>query len=119
MQRIWRNGSFAEKALYPASCLTVLPEAREWDRPELLAFLASLAIADGGLRRGELRGGQTVVVNGATGNLGGAAVLAALARGAARVVATGRRTELSARQGWSVAPGTTSRWPTSASSGGS
>src|SRR3954471_5541610 len=69
MQRIWRNGSFAEKALYPASCLTVLPEAREWDRPDLLAFLASLAIADGGLRHGELRGGQTVVVNGATGNL--------------------------------------------------
>jgi alcohol dehydrogenase len=34
-----------------------------------------------------------VIVNGATGNLGGAAVLAALARGAALVIATGRRPE--------------------------
>jgi alcohol dehydrogenase len=66
---------------------------QQWTQPELLPFLASLAIADGGWRRGGLRGGQTVIVNVATGNLGGAAVLAALARGAARVVATGRRRE--------------------------
>jgi NADPH:quinone reductase-like Zn-dependent oxidoreductase len=93
MQRRWRHGSFAERACYPASCVTPLPGADQWPHPELLPFLASLAIADGGLRRGGLRGGQTVVVNGATGNLGGAGVLAALARGAARVVATGRRAE--------------------------
>ncbi|HEX3732107.1 MAG TPA: zinc-binding dehydrogenase, partial [Mycobacteriales bacterium] len=67
--------------------------ADHWARPELLPFLASLAIVDGGLRRGGLRGGQTVIINGATGGLGGAAVLAALARGAARVIATGRRRE--------------------------
>jgi threonine dehydrogenase-like Zn-dependent dehydrogenase len=59
----------------------------------MLPFLASLAIADGGLRRGELEAGQTVVINGATGQLGGAAVLLALAHGAARVVATGRNRE--------------------------
>ncbi|MFD2417721.1 zinc-binding dehydrogenase [Amycolatopsis pigmentata] len=93
MQQRWRHGSFAERACYPAACVTPLPGAEEWARPELLPFLASLAIADGGLRRGGLRGGQCVVVNGATGNLGGAGVLAALARGAARVVATGRRQE--------------------------
>lgn len=73
--------------------MTPLPGADRWPHPELLPFLASLAIADGGLRRGGLRGGQTVIVNGATGNLGGAAVLAALARGAAQVVVTGRRPE--------------------------
>lgn len=97
MQQVWRHGSFAERACYPAACVTPLPGGEEWERPELLPFLASLAIADGGLRRGGLRGGQTVVVNGATGNLGGAAVLAALARGAARVIATGRRAEALAR----------------------
>ena len=94
MQQQWRHGSFAERACYPSACITPLPGAESWPRPELLPFLASLAIADGGLRRGRLAGGQTVIVNGATGNLGGAAVLAALARGAARVVATGRRPEV-------------------------
>jgi NADPH:quinone reductase-like Zn-dependent oxidoreductase len=89
MQQFWPNGSFAQMAHYPARCLTVLPEAEKWDRT-LLPFLASLAIADGGLRRGELESGQTVVINGATGQLGGAGVLLALAHGAARVVATGR-----------------------------
>ena len=91
MQEVWRNGSFAEKALYPASCVTVLPGAQAWTDLARLPFLASLAIADGGLRRAGMRGGQTVVVNGATGNLGGAGVLLALARGAARVIITGRR----------------------------
>lgn len=91
MQQQWRHGSFAELACYPAACVTSLPGADHWPRPELLPFLASLAIADGGLRRGGLRGGQSVIINGATGNLGGAGVLVALARGASRVIATGRR----------------------------
>jgi alcohol dehydrogenase len=91
MQRRWRHGSFAEQACYPAACVTPLPGAIQWSRPEVLPFLASLAIADGGLRRGNMRGGHTVVINGGTGNLGAAGVFAALGRGAARVVATGRR----------------------------
>jgi threonine dehydrogenase-like Zn-dependent dehydrogenase len=89
MQKRWRHGSFAELAQYPAQCLSVLPNGAHFDR-KLLPFLASLAIADGGLRRGNLAAGQVVVINGATGQLGGAAVLLALARGAARVIATGR-----------------------------
>ena len=89
MQRRWRHGSFAELAHYPAQCLTVLPNGAQFDRT-LLPFLASLAIADGGLRRGGLEAGQVVVIHGATGQLGGSAVLLALARGAARVVAIGR-----------------------------
>lgn len=91
MQHHWRNGSFAEKAIYPATCLTVLPGAESTSDVARLPFLASLAITDGGWKRGGLRGGQVVVVNGATGNLGGAAVLMALARGASRVVVIGRR----------------------------
>jgi alcohol dehydrogenase len=89
MQKIWRHGSFAQKALYPSQCLTPLPGAEQTDR-NLLPFLASLAIADGALRRGGITGGQAVVVTGATGQLGGAAVMLALARGAARIAALGR-----------------------------
>jgi NADPH:quinone reductase-like Zn-dependent oxidoreductase len=92
MQHLWPDGSFAQLAHYPARCLTVLPEAGKWDR-KMLPFLASLAIADGGLRRGGLEAGQTVVINGATGQLGGTAILLALAHGAAKVVATGRNEE--------------------------
>jgi NADPH:quinone reductase-like Zn-dependent oxidoreductase len=92
MQKRWRHGSFAERAHYPAQCLTSLPDAAQFER-RLLPFLASLAIADGGLRRAGLEAGQVVVINGATGQLGGAAVLLALARGAARVIAAGRNAE--------------------------
>lgn len=89
MQRKWRHGSFAEMALYPARCLTVLPEGASFERT-LLPFLASLAIADGALRRGGMESGRIVAVNGATGQLGGAATLLALARGAAGIIALGR-----------------------------
>lgn len=92
MQDVWRHGSFAGFAHYPARCLTLLPDAARYDRTRL-PFLASLAIADGGLERGGLAAGQVVVINGATGQLGSAATLLALARGAARVVATGRNAQ--------------------------
>jgi alcohol dehydrogenase len=48
----------------------------------------------GGLVRGRLTAGETVIVNGATGAYGSAAALVALAMGAARVVAAGRRKEM-------------------------
>ncbi|HVY16018.1 MAG TPA: medium chain dehydrogenase/reductase family protein [Rhodopila sp.] len=92
MQRAWRHGSFAEMAHYPETCLTPLLGAEAIDIARL-PFLASLAIAAGGLDRGELSAGQTVIVNGATGQLGSAAILFALARGAARVVAVGRNAD--------------------------
>jgi NADPH:quinone reductase-like Zn-dependent oxidoreductase len=69
MQYRWRHGSFAELAQYPARCLTVLPDGVRFDRT-LLPFLASLAIADGGLQRGGFAAGQVVVISGATGQLG-------------------------------------------------
>lgn len=89
LQAVWRDGSFAEKALWPAECLTPLPGAEALD-PARLAFLPYLAISYGGLLRGDLRAGQTLLVTGATGGLGAAAVLVALALGAVRVVALGR-----------------------------
>lgn len=48
MQQRWRRGSFAKKALYPASCLTPLRDADPIGDVGRMPFLASLAIADGG-----------------------------------------------------------------------
>ncbi len=90
LQAIWRDGTFAEKVLYPAECLTPLGDAAALEETALLASLNFLTIAYGGLLRGEVRPGQTLIVNGATGCLGSCAVLVALAMGVAKVVAVGR-----------------------------
>lgn len=92
MQSIWRHGSFAQRALYPVDCVIPLAGAELFDKARL-PFVASLAIADGAVQRGALEGGQTVIVNGATGQLGSAAVMLAIARGAGRIVAVGRNTQ--------------------------
>jgi NADPH:quinone reductase-like Zn-dependent oxidoreductase len=89
MQNVWAHGSFAQLAHYPARCLTTLPEAEKFERARL-PFLASIAIADGGLRRADFQAGQSIVINGATGQLGGAAVMLALSYGATAIIATGR-----------------------------
>ena len=89
LQQVWKDGSYAEKALVPAECVTPL-DALSQLPPERLSLLSHLAIPYGGLLRGELRASQTVVINGATGAFGARAVLVALALGAGRVVAVGR-----------------------------
>jgi len=91
MQEVWRDGAWAARALCPKETLVRLPDAEAY-APERLAFVPWLAIAAEGLNRAELRPGRTVAVVGGTGQLGTATVLAALARGAARVVAVGRNT---------------------------
>jgi alcohol dehydrogenase len=55
-----------------------------------LIGLAKLIVPFGGLQRSGLRGGDTIIVNGATGYFGSGAVMLAAAMGAARVVAVGR-----------------------------
>ena len=92
IQALWKDGTFAEKVLFPAECLTPLGEA-ESIPPEKLACLSYLNIAAGALTRAPLTPTQTLVVNGATGGLGSAAVLVGLAMGAASVVAVGRNQE--------------------------
>ena len=90
MRRIWRTGTFAERALMPASTLVALPGAEHYPEPARLAFLPWLTIAAGAVERSALRSGDSLVVTGASGQLGGATVLLALARGAGSVVAVGR-----------------------------
>lgn len=94
MQDVWRDGVFAERALAPKETLVRLPAAGSYPNLPSLAVLPWLTVAAEGVARAEVTAGQTVVVMGATGQLGSAAVLIALARGAGRVVAVGRNTRV-------------------------
>ncbi|MCP5265571.1 MAG: zinc-binding dehydrogenase [Burkholderiaceae bacterium] len=89
LMRDWPSGTLREQAVFPAS---VLVPAAGLDAlaDERLATLGKFIVPFGGLRRGALQAGETLVVHGATGYFGSAAVLLGLALGASRVVAAGR-----------------------------
>jgi alcohol dehydrogenase len=90
LQARWRDGVFAEVAHWPAACITPLAGLDNKPATELIG-LAKLIVPFGGLQRSGLRGGQTIIINGATGYFGSGGVMLALAMGAARVVAVGRK----------------------------
>ncbi len=84
----WKDGGFAEYTHAPAECVAPIgPIAVD---PRQLTALHPLTIAYGALERGGFTPGQTVIVTGATGNIGAAAVLLAAQLGASRVTAVGR-----------------------------
>ena len=85
----WKNGSFAEYAAYPASCVT--PIDPSWQAQHAtLAHLNILTVAHGALRRGAFQPGSSVIINGITGNIGASTALLALALGAEQVIGLGR-----------------------------
>ena len=90
LQTRWRDGVFAEIAHWPAACVTPLIGLDDRPATELIG-LAKLIVPFGGLQRSGLRGGHTIIINGATGYFGSGAVMLAVAMGAARVVAVGRK----------------------------
>ncbi|GAA2559458.1 zinc-binding dehydrogenase [Winogradskya consettensis] len=90
MRTVWRDGVFAERALCAKETLVKLPGAENYPDPARLSFLPWLCIAASGLHAAGPLTGRDVAVIGATGQLGGAAVLVALASGAATVTAVGR-----------------------------
>src|SRR6201996_8366878 len=92
LQARWRDGVFTEIAHWPAACVTPLAGLDERPSTELIG-LAKLIVPFGGLQRTGLRGGQTVIVNGASGYFGSGAVMLAGAVGAGRIVAVGRKRE--------------------------
>jgi alcohol dehydrogenase len=92
LQTRWRDGVFAEIAHWPAACVTSLENLDDKPATELIG-LAKLIVPFGGLQRTGLRGGDTMIVNGATGYFGSGAVMLAVAMGAGRVVAAGRKPE--------------------------
>ena len=89
VQADWRDGSLAEDMLAPVAAITPLDGLDSHDAAQL-AVLNRFIVPFGGLLRGRLVAGETLVVNGATGAFGTAAVLLGIAMGAAHVVAAGR-----------------------------
>jgi alcohol dehydrogenase len=89
LQADWRDGTLAEYAHVPKSCVTPI-EGLDAVRAAQLSVLPRFAVPYGGLLRGRLAAGETLVVTGATGAYGSAAMLLSLALGAGRVVAAGR-----------------------------
>ena len=92
LQTRWRDGVFAEIAHWPAACVTPLVGLDDKPATELIG-LAKLIVPFGGLQRTGLRGGDTIIINGASGYFGSGAVMLAVAMGAGRVVAVGRKRE--------------------------
>lgn len=89
IQREYRDGSWAEKLRLPLENVVPVGDIAAEDAGRWL-ILGTMLVPYGGLLSVQLAAGETVVVNGATGSFGSAAVAVALAMGAARVVTTGR-----------------------------
>jgi alcohol dehydrogenase len=89
VQADWRDGTLAEYALLPATAVTPLDDHMTLSA-EALSLSARFVVPLGGLLKGRLVAGETVVVSGATGAYGTAAALLAVAMGAAQVIAIGR-----------------------------
>lgn len=85
----WPDGTLRQQIELPAGAATPLDGLDHLDDGRLAA-LAKFTVPLGGLVRGRLAVAETLVVNGATGYFGSAAVLLGVALGAARVVAAGR-----------------------------
>jgi alcohol dehydrogenase len=85
----WPDGTLAEYALVPVEAVTPA-DGFEAVGAAQLAAVSRFIVPYGGLLRGRLTAGETLVVNGAAGAYGTAAVLLGVAMGAARVVAVGR-----------------------------
>ena len=89
LQRYYHDGSYAQQMLTPTENVVRL---HDFEPAKAAAWcgMGSLLVAYGGLLSIDLKAGETLVVNGATGKFGSAAVEVALAMGAAWVIATGR-----------------------------
>jgi alcohol dehydrogenase len=85
----WPDGTLAEYALMPVEAVASAHGLDHVDAAQL-AVLSRYIIPFGGLLRGRLAVGETLIVTGATGAYGGAAVLLGIAMGAGRVIAAGR-----------------------------
>jgi alcohol dehydrogenase len=92
LQRHFHDGSWADQMRVPTENVTPLRSIDENDAGAWCGIGSSL-IPYGGFLAGRLQAGETVLVSGATGGFGNAAVAVALAMGAERVVATGRAHE--------------------------
>jgi alcohol dehydrogenase len=102
LQKYFRDGAWAEQVRVPTENAVRIGSIDVADAARWCA-LGTLLVPYGGLLAMNLQAGETLVINGATGNFGSAGIAVALAMGAGRVVATGRNekilTELARRFG--------------------
>lgn len=92
LQRYFGHGGWAEQVRVPTENAIPIGPIEMADAPCWCA-LGTQLVPFGGLLAAGLRAGETLVVSGATGNFGSAAVAVALAMGAGCVVATGRNAQ--------------------------
>ena len=89
LQRYFHDGAWAEQMRVPTENAVPIGAIEETDAARWCA-LGTLLVPYGGFLAAELLAGEIVLVNGATGSFGSAAVAVALGMGAQAVVATGR-----------------------------
>jgi alcohol dehydrogenase len=89
MQADWPNGTLAEYALLPKIAVTPVEGLDHLSATELAATMRFI-VPYGGLLRGRLAAGETLIVVGAAGAYGSAAVRLGIACGAERIIAVGR-----------------------------
>src|SRR3954470_6090756 len=89
LQRYFHDGAWAEQMRLPTENAIPIGDIDEKDAVRWCA-LGTLLVPYGGFLAANLQAGETVLVNGATGAFGSAAVAVALGMGAQCVVATGR-----------------------------
>ncbi|MBB2158400.1 zinc-binding alcohol dehydrogenase family protein [Gluconacetobacter diazotrophicus] len=92
LQSYFRDGPFASQMRVPTENAFPIGAIEEGDAGRWCA-LVTLLIAYGGLRRMELQAGETLLVSGATGNFGSAAIAIAIAMGAGCVLGARRNRE--------------------------
>jgi len=89
LQKYHRNGAWAEQMRLPTENVVPIGEIDAKDAGRWCA-MGTMLVPYGGFLAANLQPGETVLVNGATGAFGSAAVAVALGMGAQCVVATGR-----------------------------
>lgn len=89
LQRYFHDGAWAEQMRLPTENAVPIGEIKQEDAARWCA-LGTLLVPYGGFLAAQLQAGEIVLVNGATGGFGSAAVAVALGMGAQCVVATGR-----------------------------
>ncbi|WP_298245099.1 zinc-binding alcohol dehydrogenase family protein [uncultured Bradyrhizobium sp.] len=89
LQKHFRHGSYAEQMRVPTENVKRLGQIASEEASRWCA-LGTALVPYGGFLAANLQPGETVLVSGATGNFGSAAVSVALAMGAACVVTPGR-----------------------------
>ena len=114
LQKHFRHGSWAEQMRVPTENVKPIGAIDRADAAQWCA-LGTLLVPYGGFLAANLQAGETVLVSGATGNFGSAAVAVALAMGAACVVAPGRNekvlADLAYTPSWARPVGTTDHYP--------